>query len=241
VKPSLTPQQKKTNSYAKDRRNAYGERGANSRFAIRSNKDAVERHRRRSQDASLRDVRQAVDADDLAAAENQVRARPTKGKNFSKHADTALGVVVNRKLARRERQRSQPDLSPMTILHQDFCCQDQARLVIQARQGVPSWGWQLPPEEVQCNLNGSGGTWRLPGHYNVQLQLWHLPTGLTIAASSLRQEYTRTQFREVRDALYLLLYAELEWQVVKHLHIPGYGTTEPVGWFTTGSRCPARA
>jgi len=229
MKTPLTPQQKKIHSYAKDRRNAYGERGANSRFAIRHNKDVQQRRNRRTQDACLREAGVAADADDLAAIENQLRVLPVKHPGFAKHADAPLGVVVRHKLARRERQRTAPDLSPLATLHQGFSCHDQERLILQARQGGRFTGWQLPPEEVQCNLHGSGGGWRLPRHYSVELQLWHLPTRLTIAASSLRETYTRSQLHAVRDALYLSLYAELEWQVVKHLHIPGYGTTGPVG------------
>lgn len=97
-----SPQEKKRLSYLKDRRNAYGERGACSRYAIRRNKDIVERHRRHCQSRSLKNMPGAWDEAELAALEDAILASPAAKKKFRKMPDAPLGETVAGKLAYRQ-------------------------------------------------------------------------------------------------------------------------------------------
>lgn len=105
MKKRRTPQDKKKLSYERDRRNTYGERGANSRFAIRASKDSIERSRRHSEKQTLRRSAIARTEDDLVSVEASVRSLPAAKKRFHKSPDSPLGAVVQRKLDRRELQR----------------------------------------------------------------------------------------------------------------------------------------
>ena len=98
-----SPQQKKRLSYAKDRRNTYGERGANSRFAIAESKAIARRSNRRSADAALKVVSGAQGETGLVVAESRARTLAKRGKRFAKVPDEPLAVAVAAKLARRER------------------------------------------------------------------------------------------------------------------------------------------
>ena len=100
-----SPQQKKRESYAKDRRNTYGESGARSRFAIARAK----RNRRSRERAAAR--RAAV----LGAQEPE-RAERLEGKAVVKHGgrwrkipDESLGEVLQAKLTRRVQSGSVPN------------------------------------------------------------------------------------------------------------------------------------
>ncbi|WP_123812288.1 hypothetical protein [Ottowia oryzae] len=99
---SLTPQQKKALSYQKDRRNTYGERGANSRFSIRQNKVLTQQALRSVENQLLSSAINATsDRSSLDLVENALRSAPQTKRRFFKSPDTPLGIVVNRKLQRR--------------------------------------------------------------------------------------------------------------------------------------------
>jgi hypothetical protein len=101
VKSRLAPQRKKQLSYAKDRRNTYGERGANSRFAIGESKAIVQRQRRHGQNGPLRALSRTADEGQLEVAELSARSSPVNKKRFNKSPDRPLGEVVAAKHARR--------------------------------------------------------------------------------------------------------------------------------------------
>jgi hypothetical protein len=100
-----TPQQKKRESYAKDRRNTYGERGARSRFGIaRARRARASRAR-----AAGRHAAEIALRDPELAERLEGRAVVKFGGGWHKIADTPLGDVVARKLKRRERVGGVPD------------------------------------------------------------------------------------------------------------------------------------
>jgi hypothetical protein len=90
-----TPQEKKHLSYAKDRRNTYGENSKSSRKAIRGAKARANRKERHTQEQLLAATLTADDAGQLAAVENRVRATPPR--RWRKYPDTALGLVLARR------------------------------------------------------------------------------------------------------------------------------------------------
>ena len=71
MKSRLTPTQKKLLSYAKDRRNVYGERGANSRFAIRDAKSPARRAERHVLNNTLKATHGETSEEGLSAVENK--------------------------------------------------------------------------------------------------------------------------------------------------------------------------
>lgn len=100
-----TPQQKKRESYEKDRRNTYGERGSHSRNSVARRK----RNRRSRERAAARR------ATEMAIVEPE-RAEQLEGKHVVKHGghwrkvpDKPLGEVLERKLKRRVRAGNFPD------------------------------------------------------------------------------------------------------------------------------------
>jgi hypothetical protein len=99
-----TPQQKKRDSYKKDRRNTYGESGARSRFSVaRRKRNSRSRERaaaRQTTDMALRDPDRSERLEGKAVAKHRGRWR--------KVADAPLGDVVERKLKRRVRAGSIP-------------------------------------------------------------------------------------------------------------------------------------
>ena len=90
-----TPQEKKHLSYAKDRRNTYGENSKSSRKAIPAAKARANRIERHTQEQLLASTLKADDAEQLAAVENRVRA--TQPRRWRKFPDTALGLVLARR------------------------------------------------------------------------------------------------------------------------------------------------
>ena len=96
-----TPQEKKRLSYAKDRRNTFGENSKASRKAIPLRKAHGIRAERHSQDMRLAQSLGTVGIDALEAVENDVRATPPRV--WKKYPDKPLGTFVARKLARREK------------------------------------------------------------------------------------------------------------------------------------------
>ena len=101
MKARLTPQQKKQLSYARDRRNAYGERGANSRFAIAANKLHERRNLRRAANAAVQMLAGGAEEAQLLQAESDARVGQAQPAHFVKSADAPLRELVEYKLGRR--------------------------------------------------------------------------------------------------------------------------------------------
>src|SRR5262245_56233095 len=97
----MTPQEKKRNSYSKDRRNTYGENAKSSRKNISRNKRIRVRDERRTAQEPLRGASLILDESqvDLASA----KAIRKRKKSWKKRPDSPLGIVVRQKLSRRER------------------------------------------------------------------------------------------------------------------------------------------
>ncbi|QGZ38747.1 hypothetical protein IP92_00888 [Pseudoduganella flava] len=94
-----TPQQKKSASYAKDRRNGDGENSKASRKNIPRSKARSIRADRRAKEGLLGSLRSVADADALEGIDNTIRA--AKPREWRKHPDMPLGEW----LKRRRRQR----------------------------------------------------------------------------------------------------------------------------------------
>ena len=94
----MTPQEKKRLSYAKDRRNTYGENNKSSRKAIPLAKALDIRSERRAQDSMLAQALRAPNSDALDVIENGVRA--TKPRQWEKSPDEPLGEVLARRAKR---------------------------------------------------------------------------------------------------------------------------------------------
>lgn len=103
MKARLTPRQKKLLSYAKDRRNVYGERGAQSRFAISDSKALVRRSKRRVVNNVLKAAQGETSEDRVSAVENRALGNAVLKRKFHKVPDSPLGEVVQSKHARRAR------------------------------------------------------------------------------------------------------------------------------------------
>ena len=97
----MTPQQKKHLSYAKDRRNTYGENSKSSRKNIPLSKALDIRSERHAQDSALAKAVAATNIDQLDAAENTMRA--TKQRQWRKSPDEPLGQVLISKSKRPAR------------------------------------------------------------------------------------------------------------------------------------------
>ena len=95
----MTPQQKKRLSYAKDRRNTFGENSKASRKGIPLSKARGIRSERHAQDHTLAQAVRAVDPEQLDAIENQVRS--TEPREWRKWPDKPLGDVLARREIRR--------------------------------------------------------------------------------------------------------------------------------------------
>ena len=97
-----TPQEKKALSYAKDRRNIYGESDKDSRVSIRRNKTFPTRAFR---SRNINDVLQsAVGAVNLEKAEAvDVKVGGIKRRKWKKIADAPLGKIVRGQLETGER------------------------------------------------------------------------------------------------------------------------------------------
>lgn len=97
----MTPRQKKRLSYARDRRNSFGENGKASRKSIPLRKAQDIRAERHAQDGSLARALRATDADALAEVENRVRA--TEPRQWRKWPDEPLGEMLARRAAQKRR------------------------------------------------------------------------------------------------------------------------------------------
>ncbi len=94
-----TPQEKKVLSYAKDRRNTYGENVKSSRTSIRQNKRLVNRANRHGLNQTLA---QAANEQLLEKQEKIENAALGKRlKSWRKFPDEPLGEIVQKKVERR--------------------------------------------------------------------------------------------------------------------------------------------
>lgn len=101
-----SPQEKKALSYAKGRRNDYGENDKSSRKNIRRNKRAPNRaDRHREHQVLAAAVGVAVDADVVEQAETKLVTKKSLWltKRWRKWRDAPLGEIVENKLRRRAR------------------------------------------------------------------------------------------------------------------------------------------
>lgn len=99
MKVPRTPQQKKALSLARDRRNSYGERGANSRFAIARHKAKDLRRIRRLENAPL--ASRTLTAADDVLAEVQLLTVSHPPRSWKKCPDRSLANSIKGKLGRR--------------------------------------------------------------------------------------------------------------------------------------------
>jgi hypothetical protein len=96
-----TPQEKKALSYAKDRRNCYGESDKGSRISIRLNKIKPQRAFRRNVNQILQSEAPVVSGQETDAVESKVKG--VRRRDWYKHPDMPLGEYVELKLERRLR------------------------------------------------------------------------------------------------------------------------------------------
>ena len=95
----MTPQEKKSLSLAKDRRNTFGENSKASRKGIPLAKARANRAERHAQDHLLAKAELGNSEEDLVSVEVQIRT--TKPRQWRKSPDKPLGVVLAKKLAKR--------------------------------------------------------------------------------------------------------------------------------------------
>jgi hypothetical protein len=89
---SKTPQEKKILSYAKDRRNTYGENSKASRKNIPLSKALASRADRHAQDRALDAAAASRGEDELVGIEGEVRG--AKPRQWRKTPDQPLGKVL---------------------------------------------------------------------------------------------------------------------------------------------------
>lgn len=105
-----SPQEKKRLSYARDRRNDYGENDKSSRKGIRRNKRAPHRANRRRANQILESAVGVVN--EAAEEETERRLLAKRPKVWRKFPDVPLGEVIQRTLRRRiERGIDDPEQS----------------------------------------------------------------------------------------------------------------------------------
>ena len=95
-----TPQEKKALSYAKDRRNSYGENDKASRKAIPKRKAEVNRSYRRKIEGAMNEILSTNDPE--AMLEIADDASSIRRRDWKKAPDAPLGEVVEKKLKNRE-------------------------------------------------------------------------------------------------------------------------------------------
>jgi hypothetical protein len=96
-----TPQEKKADSYALDRRNAYGESSKGSRRSVMRNKRARTRSARRSATTLLAAVQ--ADASEKVVEVAEARLQRRRGGRWRKVPDVPLGQRIVERLDRRVR------------------------------------------------------------------------------------------------------------------------------------------
>lgn len=100
-----SPSEKKALSLKRDRRNTYGENPAASRKGIRRGKQRGHMGERRAVSQILSHLRESAGENESDQVDVRVRTElvERKHKAFKKSPDSPLGVVVKRKLAKREK------------------------------------------------------------------------------------------------------------------------------------------
>jgi hypothetical protein len=103
-----SPQDKKRNSLAKDRRNVYGECPTSSRKNIRRGKQRSHRELRRAASQVFLNVKGTAESLDIDNAESRAKTKILAAQrgSFKKHPDAPLGVVIERKKVWRSKGRS---------------------------------------------------------------------------------------------------------------------------------------
>jgi hypothetical protein len=98
-----SPDEKKKPSYARDRRNTYGENQKSSRKNIPRSKQIAHQEERRSARRILSSAQGRIDDDaaDQAPSDTITHSRMKRLNRFRKSPDTPLGEVVERKLRTR--------------------------------------------------------------------------------------------------------------------------------------------
>ena len=99
-----SPGEKKKLSYARDRRNTYGENQKSSRKNIPRSKQIAHQEERRSARQILASAQGTIDDDaaDQAQSETITHSRMKRLNSFRKSPDTPLAEVVERKLRTRK-------------------------------------------------------------------------------------------------------------------------------------------
>lgn len=99
IRNPKTPQQKKRESYAKDRRNTYGENAKSSRKAIPRRKALRLRALRRIARAAIEDATAHADLDRIEEVEPKLKLK--RLREWRKVPDQPLGKVLARKATKR--------------------------------------------------------------------------------------------------------------------------------------------
>ena len=107
LKPPKTPQEKKSLSYARDRRNVYGENDKSSRKAIPARKAAESRKSRRKANHAL-GVVERLDEEAAATVESSLRHDTERVGGWIKEPDAPLSEYMDL----QSRRRAWRDLSP---------------------------------------------------------------------------------------------------------------------------------
>lgn len=104
-----SPQQRKALDYEREHRNTYGESPHGARKSIPRNKRFGHKANRAAEGVELSSLRRrakSLDSDVAEQAETHLRGR--RDKRWRKSPDTALRIVVVRKLARRSTATHEP-------------------------------------------------------------------------------------------------------------------------------------
>ena len=101
IKRRRSPAEKKALSYAKDRRNCYGENDKASRKAIPRSKAKGHRADRRKAAGALKQ-HEVMDEDQAALVENELVNDLGRHKRWTKEPDRSLGEYVDRQKAKRQ-------------------------------------------------------------------------------------------------------------------------------------------
>ena len=106
-----SPQEKKAVSLKRDRRNTYGENPQASRKGIRRGKQRSHMGERRVVSEILGGLRERPENSDEADTLAKTKIVERRRKAFKKRPDSPLGIVIERKLAKRMNQ-TKPPLPP---------------------------------------------------------------------------------------------------------------------------------
>lgn len=115
-----SPQEKKARALENDRRNVFGENSKSSRKNIRSGKQRSHREQRRVVGLLLNRLKETADENDATEAEALIKTKTLQKRHtaFKKMPDAPLGVVIKRKLASREKTKT--DAEPIVRNYLNF-------------------------------------------------------------------------------------------------------------------------